>query len=115
MSASEWAAIEQETPCQDVSTLEDLWHKLDAQIRQTHGNLDKLIEAKIRVERELSRNEVTTAPAREPVTLEQREHFTEVRKEAFRRYFEDALDRVPVELWANYRESGQEASHVARG
>jgi hypothetical protein len=86
-----------------LSQLADFWYKLDAQIRQTHGNLEKLVEMKIRIEQELSRNEETTAPAREPITLAQREHFIEVKKEAFRRYFEDALHRVPLELWANYR------------
>jgi hypothetical protein len=102
---------EHEDSCQDVLTLEELWQKIDAQIRQTHCNLEKLIETKIRIEQELSRNEETTAPAREPVTLQQRLQFIEVKKEAFRRYFEDALDRIPLGKWAHWREGGEEVTH----
>jgi hypothetical protein len=35
---------------------EELWQKLDAQIRQTHTNLERLIGAKIRIELKLSRD-----------------------------------------------------------
>jgi hypothetical protein len=68
-----------------------------------------LIDTKVRIERELSSNEPDAAIARESVTRQQPEYFIELKKEAFRRYFEDALEKVPLRLYGIYEDPGEVA------
>jgi hypothetical protein len=67
-----------------LSRLAGLWEKLDGQIRRTHRNLEKLVEMKIRIEQELSRNGQDTASDQSQVTAQELEHFQAVRQEATR-------------------------------
>jgi hypothetical protein len=51
MSTSPVTLKDEKPSRQDVlAFLEDLWQKLDAQIRQSESNLRRLIEQKVRVE-----------------------------------------------------------------
>jgi hypothetical protein len=92
-----------------LSYLAGLWEKLDSQIRQTHGNLEKLIEAKIRIEQELSRNRQDTASDQPQVTTHEVEHFQAVRQEARKNYFRDGLEKVPLRLFGIYQDPGEVA------
>jgi hypothetical protein len=94
-----------------LSQLPDIWYKLDAQIRQTHGNLEKLVEMKIRIEQELSRNGQDTASDQPQVTAQELEHFQAVRQEATRNFFRDGLEKVPLRMFGIYRES-EEVAHA---
>jgi hypothetical protein len=88
---------------QRLSYLGELWQKLDNHIWQTHRNLEKLIETKIRIEQELSSNEQTTGNDQQQVTAQEIEHFQEVRKEGTRNFFEDSPDKVPLRLLGIYQ------------
>ena len=92
-----------------LSYLAGLWEKLDAQICQTHHNLEKLIEAKIRIEQELSRNESKTANDQQQVTPQELEHFQAVRQEARKNFFRDGLEKVPLRLFGIYQDPGEVA------
>jgi hypothetical protein len=88
-----------------LSRLAGLWEKLDGQIRRTHRNLEKLVEMKIRIEQELSRNGQDTASDQSQVTAQELEHFQAVRQEATRSFFRDSLDKVPLRMFGIYREA----------
>jgi hypothetical protein len=88
-----------------LSYLGELWQKLDIQIRQTHHNLEKLVEMKIRIEQEISGNGQDTDSGQLQVTAWELEHFQAVRQEATRSFFRDSLDKVPLRMFGIYREA----------
>jgi hypothetical protein len=92
-----------------LAYLAELWQKLDVQIRQTHCNLDKLIEAKIGIEQELSKH--WQDPASDPAQLTQEDfrHFREVEREARKNFFRDGLEKVPLRLFGIYQDPGEVA------
>jgi hypothetical protein len=93
-----------------LSQLDELWQKLDTQIRQTHYNLEKLVEMKIRIEQELSRNRQDTACDQPQVTAQELEPFQAVRQEATRNFFRDGLEKLPLRMSGICRES-EEVAH----
>jgi hypothetical protein len=82
MSTQRLVLSKQEDAGRYVRTLEEVWNKLDAQIRQTHTNLERLVEAKIRVEQELSSTGQSLRSDRQQVTVSELEHFQAVSREA---------------------------------
>ena len=111
MNTQRLAVCDAEAPSDDILALEGLWQKLDTQIRQTQQNLENLIEAKIRIEQELSRNRQDTASDQPQVTAQELEHFQAVRQEATRNFFRDSLEKVPLRMSWIYREA-EEVAHA---
>src|SRR4051794_919403 len=98
MSACQILIQQDEASCRDVQALENLWNKLDAQIRQTRINLERLIGAKIRIEQELCGAQVSIVTDQQQVTAAEFEHFRAVSREARRNFFRASLDEVPQNM-----------------